>query len=128
MQEEDNFYQAPDTPIVEDFIAYERSPRPLSSFVAAVSCFAAAFFLALVMCFVIYETIDSWSKAGTRWENRPARLGWREVCLFTIGGSTLAMTLAGRAFWVRRDRRGLVMFLTSLGLFALTLVPPLFFH
>jgi hypothetical protein len=127
MSDADNPYRAPEAPASDDFIAVAPIRRPMSNFVAAVSCFAfAAFLLALEGLFVL-AVIDRWSKAGTKAENHPTFFDWRDLVLVPIGCSVLASLLSGRSFWARRDRQGLILFMVALGAFASTFLVPLLF-
>ncbi len=121
MADDFNPYQAPDSPVVEDFITFEPRRRPTSNFVAAATCFGAAAFLLSLEIFVGCLTI-----AYPRTDAAP-RFTLLLLVLVPIAYATLAFLLAGRAFWRMRDRLGVILFLTAVGAFAsIFLVPVLF--
>jgi hypothetical protein len=127
-----NPYRAPEAPVAEDFIVVQPLRRPTSNFVAAASCFAFSAFLLAFEGLMVWILIDRWSKVGTKSSFLPTHFGQRDLILMTIGFTTvglsaLASLLSGWSFWVRRDRRGSMLFLIALGLFGSKFLLPFLF-
>jgi hypothetical protein len=118
-----NPYQAPDAPVVEDFIAVEPRRRSTGRFVTAATCFSGAAFLISIVLLV----------GGFMIANPPAHPPSNIrmpvfLLLVQVASATLAFLLAGRSFWRARDRQGVILFLIAVGSFASIFLDPWLFN
>lgn len=125
MAEEINPYRAPESPVVEDFIAVEPRRVPTGIFVAVACCCGAAVFC-LGVDFVLLEAISfRWNRGNREWQEYLDHLGWNLLIPLPIGCSAIGFLYAARCFWRRRDGRGAKAFLVAIGFFLLAISIPI---
>jgi hypothetical protein len=118
-----NPYQAPEAPVVEDFIAVEPRRRPDFNVMAAVTCFSIsgsmlAFESFLGYLMIAYPPPANFSQSSWLWRML--------VFLGPMVCASLAFLLAGREFWRMQVRPAAILTLTAVGVFVFGILAVMF--